>query len=68
MATQGYGNHDTGAPKQKPVRPDDKSSSDEVSGRRNKPTKEEEAREVNTPGDGALPDPTPNGKTDPGLG
>lgn len=65
MATVTPGDRKT-PPKEKPS--DRHGDHDEVSGRSYKPTKEEEAREVNTPGDGTLPDPTPDGKADPGTG
>lgn len=62
MATTDRGDSKPVPPKSIP------SGRDEVSGRKDKPTKEEEAREVNTPGDGILPDPQPGGEADPGTG
>lgn len=62
MATEGQRDR-------KPAPPKSPSSDEaEISGRRHKPTKEEEALEVNTPGDGTLPDPQPGGEADPGTG
>lgn len=66
--TQGYGNTDTTPPKAPTTRPTPASGGGDVSGRKDKPTPEDEAREVNTPGDGALPDPSPDGDADPGVG
>ncbi|TDR88897.1 hypothetical protein [Enterovirga rhinocerotis] len=39
-----------------------------VSGRKDKPSKQQEADEVNTPGDGALPSKGPGSDVDPGVG
>lgn len=66
--TQGYGNVDTAPPKAAPPQPDRKIGADDVSGRKDPPSPKEEAAEVNTPGDGALPDPSPDGDADPGVG
>ena len=63
MATRGHDDQDT-----TPPRPARHREGDDVSGRKDPPTKEQEEREINTPGDGAGPDPTPDGDADPGVG
>ncbi|TDR94265.1 hypothetical protein EV668_1548 [Enterovirga rhinocerotis] len=68
MATQGYGNQDTAPPNAAPSRSQDKPGSDEVTGRKDPPSRKEERDEVNTPGDGAGPARTPDEEADPGVG
>lgn len=68
MATQGYGNQETAPAGAAPSRSKDKPGPADVSGRKDPPSKSEEKAEVNTPGDGAGPDSTPDGEADPGVG
>lgn len=66
MTTNDRGHRDTDAVR--PMEPSKAPGKDDVSGRKDPPSKQEEEREINTPGDGAGPDTPREDEADPGLG